>query len=263
MTKKNPQRSITVQNTGPVIVFGTGGSGTRAVAAFLSACGIEMGSQVNPSWDARLFGPLLRDYIGKVIAATRCLDYDPWQIDPLVRTAVVDGYLHAAEAHRRGMGTPRRWGFKEPRNIFLLPLVNMAFPDAKFVHVLRDGRDMLLSRNRNQPSKHFESLFGRPFDHTDGAIAQFWAKSNLEAYHYGTQFLGRRYVIIRIEDACEEGRKDILLQFATMLDIDYDVAERCSEVFHAQETFGRGSDYSGRQRLPAEFEAALGTFHYG
>ena len=47
-------------------------------------------------------------------------------------------------------GRPRPWGWKHPHSLLLLPLLVDAWPRLRFVHVVRDGRDMAFSANRNQ-----------------------------------------------------------------------------------------------------------------
>ncbi|HEY5049169.1 MAG TPA: sulfotransferase [Rhizomicrobium sp.] len=247
----------------PIVVFGTGGSGTRAVAAFLSACGIDMGRKVNGAGDALAFTSVLRAHIDGLIATTRRLDYDVAQIDAAISAAVVADYRRAAELHREGRQQhSARWGFKNPRNIFTLPLIDMAFPDALFVHVLRDGRDMILSHNRNQPERHFEALFGRPFDQTEADVGRFWAKSNLEARAFGTGRLGRRYIPARIEDLCGPDRVAGVVAFAVSIGIDPHIAARHAEIFEPQNSFGRGTRTSVGEEVGEMFRAALSTFDY-
>ncbi len=49
--------------------------------------------------------------------------------------------LHAAYAKP---GNKRRWGEKTPRNAFWIDEIHALFPDAKFIHIVRDGRDMAI-----------------------------------------------------------------------------------------------------------------------
>jgi len=48
------------------------------------------------------------------------------------------------EAYASRAGKPR-WGEKTPRYILKMPLIQSALPEARFVHVIRDGRDVALS----------------------------------------------------------------------------------------------------------------------
>lgn len=49
--------------------------------------------------------------------------------------------LHAAYAKP---GNKRRWGEKTPRNAFWIDEIHGLFADAKFIHIVRDGRDMAI-----------------------------------------------------------------------------------------------------------------------
>ena len=48
------------------------------------------------------------------------------------------------EAYAERAGKPR-WGEKTPRYVLKMPLIQRALPEARFVHVIRDGRDVALS----------------------------------------------------------------------------------------------------------------------
>src|SRR6202021_77236 len=41
----------------------------------------------------------------------------------------------------------QRWGNKTPKQVFYLPALARLFPDALFVHVVRDGRQVTISRS--------------------------------------------------------------------------------------------------------------------
>jgi hypothetical protein len=246
----------------PIVVFGTGGSGTRAVAQYLSACGIRMGNNVNVSGDAMAFVPAASEYADRVVEAARGLDYDPDRIEPELRNAVIHDYRKAAILHREGVPKTSRWGFKQPRSILMLPLIESAFPDARFVHVVRDGRDMMLSRNRNQPQRYFEALFQRPFGHSETDIALYWAKTNMDARAFGMRCLKDRYTILRIEDACGPNRLDVLRGLGDAIGLDSERVGSAADVFKHQETFGRGLRQLDETDQNQGFRAALAAFNY-
>ncbi|HTW32682.1 MAG TPA: sulfotransferase [Candidatus Sulfotelmatobacter sp.] len=248
-------------DTAPVIVFGTGGSGTRAVATFLSSCGIWMG-RVNGSQDALAFCGLLETHINALIRKTHRLDYDLADIDAGRREAVMAAYRRAATLHREGMASGARWGFKNPRHIFALPVLDNIFGNALFVHVLRDGRDMLLSENRNQAKKHFVALFGRRFGQTGADMARFWAKTNLDARAFGARQLRERYVAVRIEDMCAGEPTDAVRSTCEALGLEKAVVSRALGGFEPRTSFGRWRNQPDLEVADEQFETALRVFGY-
>jgi hypothetical protein len=61
-----------------------------------------------------------------------------------------------------------RWGEKSPRHIFYWKEILEGFPNAKFIHIVRDGRDASLSwKNSRMGPKHFYSLAKRWVDYLE------------------------------------------------------------------------------------------------
>lgn len=101
-----------------------------------------------------------------------------------------------------------RWGWKEPRSIFLLPFWNHVFPQMKFLHVTRDGRDMAFSENQNQLRKHgrvWLTWRERTFAARPLRSIMLWSRLNSAAADYGEQVLRERYLRVRFEDLCADG----------------------------------------------------------
>jgi hypothetical protein len=100
----------------------------------------------------------------------------------------------------------RAWGWKEPRSSFLLPFFHAHFPKLKFLHVVRDGRDMAYSANQNQLAKHRSALLEQ--SEADWAeplqSIALWSRLNLRVADYAEQHLLGQYARIRFEDLCRE-----------------------------------------------------------
>src|SRR5205085_1459924 len=86
------------------------------------------------------------------------------------------------------------WGWKEPRSIYLLPFYRRRMPDLRFLHVVRDGRDMALSSNQNQLRKHGAMLLAPEELELPPPVQSItlWSRINLQATAFGEQVLGER-----------------------------------------------------------------------
>ena len=101
-------------------------------------------------------------------------------------------------------GSP--WGWKEPRSIYLLPFYHRAMPKLRFLHFIRDGRDMAFSENQNQLKKHGEAVLDeneRKWRQPVQSIA-LWTRVNLGAADYGEREMGDQYLRVSFEELCTE-----------------------------------------------------------
>jgi hypothetical protein len=193
----------------PIVVGGTGGSGTRALHRALTAAGVYMGANLNDSGDAMDFEPFLDETINPVLARTRSLNYRLSDLPPDLVGAARRQFRGALAAYlrRRPRDMRRRqpWGWKNPRSMYILPFILDRCPAMRFIHLVRDGRDMAVSSNQNQPRKHYAALFGEAYAEgsPDASIA-LWARANSDVAAWGRARLGMRYKLMRFEDLCAE-----------------------------------------------------------
>ena len=119
----------------PVIVLGTGRSGTSILAGMLHTLGVDMGEKFVPTdinnplgyWEDVEFTNLNRDYIAKR------LDFAQWkgQTISLIKRRVA---RHAENGDVQFF----RWGLKIPANTNLLPEYKELLPDAQYIVIKRD-----------------------------------------------------------------------------------------------------------------------------
>ncbi len=112
--------------------------------------------------------------------------------------------------HRRGLPTPSSpWGMKNPRIMFFLPHLHRHFPDLKFIHLVRDGRDMAFSGNRFQLNTLGDLFSSTLRTRLAGApppvrAVALWSEANGMVARWGEATLGPRYLRVRFEDLCTD-----------------------------------------------------------
>jgi Sulfotransferase family len=71
-----------------------------------------------------------------------------------------------------------RFAEKTPQNCFLIDFLRQTFPDAQFIHIIRDGRDSALSYSKKPWLQAAQSNSGKfePGGYPYGAYARFWVE---------------------------------------------------------------------------------------
>jgi len=202
----------------PIIVGGSGGSGTRLIRSLLSESGVFMGTDDNEAGDTLVFSLVLQRSINPILMHTHALDYTLSQLSQDFRETLLSDFSKAAR-HHAILCPPSaiQWGWKNPRCMFVLPLLHEIYPQMRFIHVVRDGYDMAFSSNQRQPQRYFRALFDEArADMTCEDFAQFWARVNTDVLRWTRRELGNRCLIVRLEDMCDQPEKSIgrLLEWA-------------------------------------------------
>ena len=112
----------------------------------------------------------------------------------------------------RGEGK-NRWGERTPYYVLHMPLIKKFFPNAQFIHMIRDGRDVALSVEVRAND------FGI---YNDYISAEMWVKYVDEGKRLGAQ-LGQDYIEVRYEDLISEP-ETVMKKITTFLGEEYDAA---------------------------------------
>jgi hypothetical protein len=131
-------------------------------------------------------------FLGDSLGAVPSVSYHH---EPVATKAVtgslVEGDWSAARARRAfrltytvllasGHGAGRRFCEKTPQNCFIVPQLAAWFPDATFVHIVRDGRDAALSYAAKPWLAAASAGSGRrePGGYSWGPYARFWVETD-------------------------------------------------------------------------------------
>lgn len=90
----------------------------------------------------------------------------------------------------------KRWGDKSPGYITKLKVLHRMYPEAKFIHIIRDGRDVWTS-------------IGHKWEDNVVLVARDWAKSIHSARKYAKSNLKDKYLELRYEDLVAQPRDEI------------------------------------------------------
>ncbi len=121
----------------PVILLARGGGGSRLLSTLGQDIGLFLGNELSDTGDS--LEMVLPIYQG-IIEKHRCkADWQRQQIVPRLRTAAANMLLKKRH-------TTKLWGFKLPESVLLLPEIRTAFPQARFLHMVRDPVTTCLRR---------------------------------------------------------------------------------------------------------------------
>ncbi|KAI2505227.1 hypothetical protein MHU86_9223 [Fragilaria crotonensis] len=164
----------------PVIIGGSDGSGTRAFVDLLARLGVPMLLDDPISMD--IDGSLLCERQGwpplaKMALVNRKLPVDQWpEIDRNQSRTEMEKLRHVLDVRfarrmRRlaavdhvntsKLATKVLFGFKAPITMLLVPMIQAyMYPTGfKYIHVVRDGRDVALSSNQSPVKKFYTSTY--------------------------------------------------------------------------------------------------------
>jgi hypothetical protein len=194
----------------PVIVGGNGHSGTRIFIEIIAHsgvfCGIRTLTKRSGSEDLRIID-LLSRWTTPFVYGT----LEPGQRDAMKR----------AFARRLRLLFPfrrRPWGFKNPRTLLILPILHELYPGLKFVHVIRDGRDISLGNKFVASNRYVDAYLDERERQLppEQKMILFWGRSNQRAMEFGQSALGASYRLMRWEDLCRNplAQAQALIRFA-------------------------------------------------
>jgi hypothetical protein len=212
---------------GPIIVGGIGDSGTRGAREVLIHLGAQMLGVpyvLSGSKDSEIYMSsyptvdskgerVLRAPAGLYnapISRAHSLNYnessmsfDHYHMGRQYVAKMVSRSMSISQQFR-GQGKPiDPWGFKHPRTCLLMPFWYGSLKDKfVFVHVLRDGKDIVEGDNEKLFHDHCKPYYGKTCSNGLSTKLDFWADLNRDVFEYAlnSNMGPHQYVAIRVED---------------------------------------------------------------
>jgi hypothetical protein len=212
-------------------VGGVGGSGTRVVAGFLQKIGFFLGSDLNGPKDNLWFTFLFKR---PEILQTTSYEFDElvqifsdaMHSQPVIAPEHVAMVRSLAASGREQH--PVEWlqeradsllgivagpsnlliGWKEPNTHIVLDRLASHMPGLRYIHVIRNGLDMALSRNQNQTGLWGPLITGKPFDPSPSYSLHYWCKAEKRVLQIGRR-MGERFHLVNFDELCTNPSKVI------------------------------------------------------
>jgi sulfotransferase family protein len=141
----------------PVVVFCKSHSGSRLLVDMLSRAGVFMGAHASGSGDSWDLAPLIRYLVTRYhpnYAAVLAGE------DALLPDMIKAGFARHLEGY--DPQSQRPWGWKICETTYVILVVRALFPQARYIHLLRDGRDIAFSNHIGPVDAFWRKIyFGR------------------------------------------------------------------------------------------------------
>ena len=243
--------------SGPVIIGGVGGSGTRVVAEIINLLGFYIGDDLNPAKDNLWFLLLFkrprwfrraRHDKHEIFTGLRLLSKamlhkirPGWpEVKFLIRAVLeISIFGHNYKGDGRGLWpfvrawnmvaghpkmilNPNRWGWKEPNSHIYLDYLADFFSNMKYIHTIRHGLDMAFSDNQQQ-LYNWGPIFGLELPQTKSdepaASLKFWIKSNRRVIESGQKLGDQNFLVVNFDRLCLSPESEIQ-KIVSFLDIE-------------------------------------------
>lgn len=202
---------------GPIVIFNKSHSGSRLLARVAEQGGVFIGAHLNDSKDSLDLNRLVYHLVVHHYPDFHLLWDELGRGDPDLAQLVRTVFASHFEGFDRTSNS--KWGWKLGETSYIVPVIDYLFPNARFIHVIRDGRDVAFS-DHHAPNTPFRKKVYFNTDRIDTwrglKLTQwaYWRRSHIfNALHWvnsvevGRAFgtgLGDRYMEIRYEDLCED-----------------------------------------------------------
>lgn len=252
----------------PIFIGGSGGSGTRVFLRILQEMGIFMGLNLEDKTIKGLDSIPFRLQFARNWKR-RFAQQEKVSLSNYEYSKAVIDLKKAIVLHREGIPDYYQpWGLKIPISALFLPFLHQQNPKMKFIHVVRDGRDMAFSE-RNGFLLNWGDIYLDDY-HTKiihlsfpVQMAIMWNKLNTRTADYGEQNLKEHYLRIRFEDLCFDPER-ILKLMIEFINPPIRNINRLQSLIQIPESIGRWKKYESElmDAIIREEASLLDRFNY-
>jgi len=142
----------------PIIILGMHRSGTSLLSRILTQLNVHMGKVLDPNHESTAFKEMNKALLGRL----NCNWVRPHPfVDKIKEESFFSESMNSARllmvqwsSLYGSFDVSLPWGWKDPRNSLTLPVWLAMFPNAKVIHMIRNGIDVALSLARREPRRY-------------------------------------------------------------------------------------------------------------
>ena len=182
--RKDAERSQKLSEMSPVILMGRGKSGTRILSFMSVKLGLQFGTSgelATGDADDQKFTDEIKRIAFRNVGVVKLSEVDDKELVKFQKC--VEAY------HDRHAMAAEMWGWKFPETYMLAPFIEQTFPKARYLHLVRDGRDLAF---KNHLSDDPNRKFGRKIlerlkvmdqpHHVQAAVSWGYQVDNFDAF---------------------------------------------------------------------------------
>ncbi len=231
----------TLQQDAPIVIMTRGHSGSRVLAWALQHLGAHLGAiDAKPTGDIqdrRFTRRIKRIAIARMNGATDTRATQA-QANALLRKAAPCKKWIAQQSNTNHL---EHWGWKFPETILIGPVVERAFPNARYIHLIRDGRDLAFKEHlTDDPSRKL----GKALLTCAGALSDPPHISAAKSWAYQEQVFRTFAQTIPADRLCR-------VRFEEMVSQPTETVQRCADFLNLPMT-GACRDYLADKINPAK-----------
>ena len=252
----SPTTSQLLAIESPVVLMGRGHSGTRVLSWICAHLGINLGADEDSK-----AGDVSDESFQHEIKIIALKSLEITRTDQ-VKPAEVRRFQRAVYRYYAGLGKPAGlWGWKFPETYLIGPSVAAACPRARFIHILRDGRDIAFKQHlTDNPAKKLGRAVLKKTNglerrrHLQAALSWAFQVDHFEKFRESLPT--NRVFNLTFEQLCQRPEK-VVTELCGFLKVS--MTESCRHYIAEEINSGKVAQYrESDPRLVKEVEAEIG-----